>query len=145
MLDQVPDNFIKFVFKERRKIFETKANPGRSKNRQPGDAVGRMRERARERVEVLHHLLLAQLLDLHRAIADARVLERRHDGVEMAAVADQYRHLARRFLYKLNDFLSFKFTIEKTMPGDSGAGLRRFVAGGRGVRDRAGCFIGIQR
>jgi len=44
-----------------------KSQPTVPQDREPGDAVGRVRKRSRERVEVLHHLLLAQLLDLHRA------------------------------------------------------------------------------
>ena len=50
-----------------------------------------MQERAREGIEVLHDLLLAELLDVERLEAHARLLERRDDLVEVGAVADQDR------------------------------------------------------
>ena len=53
--------------REEQEIGEGEAAPGRAQAREPGDAVAEVQERARQRVEVLHHLLLAELLDVERA------------------------------------------------------------------------------
>src|SRR5882762_2784858 len=92
---------------EEQEIGEGEAAPGSAQAREPGDAVPEVQERARQRVEVLHHLLLAELLDVEGAEAHARLLERRHDLVEVSAVADKDRLAARRSPDDSDDLLCF--------------------------------------
>jgi hypothetical protein len=48
-----------------------------------------VQQRARERVEVLHYLLLAEVLDLDRAVADAGGFQGGDDLGEREAVAGE--------------------------------------------------------
>ena len=90
-----------------------------------GTAVAEVRERASEGVEVLHHLLLAELLDLDRLEAHARVLERRDDLVEVRAVAHEDGGMAFGFPEYFDDLGSFGSTIVEAVPGHGRAGKRR--------------------
>src|SRR5439155_1654789 len=85
----------------------------------------RAAERERQRVEVLHDLLLAELLDVEGAEAHARLLERRHDLVEVRAVADEDRLAARSLPDDSNDLLRFLLAVVAAVPGHGGAGKRR--------------------
>ena len=82
-----------------------------------GPPVRKMGQRARERVEVLHDLLLAQLLDFHGAKANAGVFERGHDGVEVIAVAHQDRALALSRLHQFEHALRFAVPVRKGLEG----------------------------
>ena len=86
-----------------------------------------MQERARQRVEILHDLLLAELLDVEGAEAHARFLERRHDLVEVRAVADEDRLAARSLPDDSNDLLRFLLAVVAAVPGHGGAGKRALV------------------
>src|SRR6185369_604781 len=58
--NQFPNRGVAVLGCDLMEIVEGQADPRGAQEREPGDAVAEMRERARERVEVLHHLLLAQ-------------------------------------------------------------------------------------
>jgi hypothetical protein len=82
-------------FYKKRKVLKRQPAPGGAQDGERGDAVAEVRKDAREGIEVLHHLFLAELLDLDRAPADARLLQRRDDVVEVGAVADEDGRFAR--------------------------------------------------
>src|SRR5882762_10514338 len=127
--------------REGEEIGEGEAAPGRAQAREPGDTVAEVQERARQRVEVLHDLLLAELLDVEGAEAHARFLERRHDLVEVRAVADEDRLAARSLADDSNDLLRFLLAVVPAVPGHGGAGKRWLVRRSGKVRHGARCLV----
>src|SRR5947209_815120 len=127
--------------REEQEIGEGEAAPGRAQAREPGDAVAEVQERARQRVEVLHDLLLAELLDVEGAEAHARFLERRHDLVEVRTVADEDRLAARSLPDDSNDLLRFLLAVVAAVPGHGGAGGRRLVRRSGKVRHGTRCLV----
>ena len=69
------------------KIGEREPAPRRAQHGKPRRAIGEMGERARESVEILHHLFFAQPLDLDRAVTDPGLFQRRHDMIKVASIA----------------------------------------------------------
>src|SRR5258706_3384468 len=126
---------------EGEEIGEGEAAPGRAQAREPGDAVAEVQERARQRVEVLHDLLLAELLDVEGAEAHARFLERRHDLVEVRAVADEDRLAARSLPDDSNDLLRFLLAVVAAVPGHGGASKSALVRRSGKVRHGARCLV----
>ena len=105
-----------------------------------------MRQRARQCVQVLHYLLLTQPLDFDRAIAHTGLLQRRHDVIEMAAVAHQYgdrsiRIRGTRRPRDLDHALRFVGALVEKMPLHGVARGRGVMRNRRRVRHRAGSFI----
>src|SRR6185436_21188606 len=96
VLHEFPNGLLVFALEELREFIEREPAPGRAQDCEPGHAVSEMGQRARKREQVLHDLFFAQLFDLHCAEADPGILERRDDGIEMAAVAHQDRSPAFR-------------------------------------------------
>src|SRR5437773_1262792 len=127
--------------REEQEIGEGEAAPGRAQAREPGDAVAEVQERARQGVEVLHDLLLAELLDVEGAEAHARFLERRHDLVEVRAVADEDRLAARSLPDDSNDLLRFLLAVVAAVPGHRGSSELRLEGRGGEIRDGAGGLI----
>src|SRR5881296_3151374 len=127
--------------REEQEIGEGEAAPGRAQAREPGDAVAEVQERARQRVEVLHHLLLAELLDVEGAEAHARLLEHRHDLVEVRTVADEDRLAARSLPDDSNELLRFLLAVVAAVPGHGGAGKRWLVRRSGKVRHGARCLV----
>src|SRR5882672_808795 len=122
---------------EKQQVGEREAAPRRAQDGEPGDAIAEVQERARQRVEVLHDLPLAELLDVEGAEAHARFLERRHDLVEVRAVADQDRLAARSLPDDSNDLFRFLFPVVAAMPGHGHAGEGRLVRRSGKVRHGA--------
>ena len=102
-----------------------------------------MRERAREGVEVLHHLLLAEALDLDGAVADAGGFQRGDDVGERVALAHEDGAAAFGLAKDLDDSLGFGFAVRRVVPGDRLARERRVVRRGGGVRHRAERLVGL--
>ena len=77
---------------ERVQIGERQAAPGRAQHREPGEAVAAMRERARQREQVLHHRA-GRRAGRSRSRGSARpaALQLRHDLAQVAALAHQDR------------------------------------------------------
>jgi hypothetical protein len=88
-IHQLPDARVLVGARQRVEIGRGETAPGRAQHCQPGDAVGRMQQRAREHAQVLHHRAMPERLDLDRLEAQACLPERRHDGREMSAAAHQ--------------------------------------------------------
>ena len=59
VLDQLPDRLLVPAFEQTAQFIQVQAAPRCAQDGEPGDAVGQVRQRARQRIEVLHHLLLA--------------------------------------------------------------------------------------
>src|SRR5262249_26957679 len=112
-------------------IAEAEAAPRRAQAREPGGAVAEVQERARQRVEVLHDLLLAELFDVERAEAHARFLQRRHDLVEVRAVADEDRLAAGSLASDRNDPLRLLLAVVAAVPAH-GRARERGLEGRRG-------------
>src|SRR5207244_5521877 len=91
VLDQLPDRFEAVAAGDFQESVQRQGEPGRAQDGEPGDAVAEVHERARERIEVLHHLLLAEVLYLACAVADAGALERGGDLGEADALPHQAR------------------------------------------------------
>src|SRR5205085_661824 len=72
--------------------------PWRTKHREPGNAVTRMRQGACQCIEVLHDLLFTEPLDFHCPIAQACNFQRGHDMVEMTTIAP----CERKFVVRSN-------------------------------------------
>src|SRR5207237_309780 len=68
VLDQLPDRLVPVAAGDLEQTVEWQGEPGRAQDGEPGDAVAEVHERARDRIEVLHHLLLAELLNLDGAV-----------------------------------------------------------------------------
>ena len=128
-------------------IVEGQADPRRAQDGQPGDAVAEMRERPRERIEVLHHLLLPQVLDLDGAEADAGGLQRGHDVGERIALAHQDRGAVLRLSHQLHHAARLGFAVGQRMPGGGFAagGFLVGMGGGRRIRHRPRGRVGFLR
>src|SRR5207237_10083439 len=107
VLDQLPDGLGALAPGDLEELVERQREPGRAKDGEPGDAVAEMRERAGERIQVLHDLLLAQALDLDGAVADARAFEPRDDVGERIALAHEDGGASSRPFDELDDALCF--------------------------------------
>src|SRR6266850_2575976 len=107
VLDQLPDGLVAVAARDLEKFLQRQRKPWRAQDGEPGDAVAEVRKRAREGVEVLHHLLLAEALDLDGAVADARGLQRRDDLGERVAPAHQDGAAAFRGANEVDDLPGF--------------------------------------
>ena len=76
---------------KRVQIGEGQSAPGGAQHREPGDAVVRMQQCARERMQVGDDRPLGEALDVDRLVADARIAQRRGDFRQMTAIAHEYR------------------------------------------------------
>src|SRR5205823_1455129 len=101
--------------------------------------------RARERVEVLHDLLLAEVLDLDRAVADAGALQRGDDVGEREAVAHEDRLGAFGGAHDVDDAFRFRGAVGDVVPGGGVAGERGVLGRGARVRYGAGGRISLGR
>ncbi len=81
------------------------------------------------------------MLDVEGAEAHARFLERRHDLVEVRAVADEDRLAARSLPDDRNDLLRFLLAVVAAVPGHGGAGKRWLVRRSGKVRHGARCLV----
>ena len=145
VVHQLPHRALRVAAGERVEVGERQPAPRRAQQREPGEPVGRMRERARQRQQVLHHRAVAELLDLDRAEAQAGVLQLRHDLAQVAAVAhqdgdDRFRVLAPRLRDDLGHSrrLPRAVAVEERMHADRRAGQHRARRDRRRVRHRAG-------
>jgi hypothetical protein len=88
-IHQLPDARVLVGARQRVEIGRGETAPGRAQHCQPGDAVGRMQQRAREHAQVLHHRAMPERLDLDRLEAQGRFAECGHDGRQVPAAAHQ--------------------------------------------------------
>ena len=77
-------------------IGQRQAAARRAQHREPSHTVGRMRQRARQRQQILYHGTLAQRFNVDGAKAQPGCFQRRHNLAQMAAGAHQDRHFRRR-------------------------------------------------
>jgi len=96
-------------------IGEDEAAPGRAQAREPGDAVPEVQERARQRVEVLHDLLLASCSIVERRKRTPASLSAGTISSRCAPVADEDR-LAAEAPGRYNDLLRFLLAVVAAVP-----------------------------
>ena len=91
-----------------------------------------MQERAREGVEVLHDLLLAEVLDVDGAEADACGLERGNDVGERVALSHEDRGAVLRLAHEVDDAVRLRLAVGKRVPRGRFAGERLVLGMRRG-------------
>ena len=129
---------------ERRQVRERQPAPRRAQHRQPRTAVGRVRQRPREREQVLHHGPLREAFDLDGPEGQPGCFELRHDLGEVAARAHEDRDggvciVRVRLAHDVGDptCLAFAVRVEKRVYADRRAlepGMHRHR---RRIRHRA--------
>src|SRR6266702_1149152 len=90
---------------------------------------------------LVYSLPPSSLLPDEGAEAHARFLERRHDLVEVRAVADEDRLAARSLPDDSNDLLRFLLAVVAAVPSHGGARKRRLVRRSGKVRHCARCLV----
>ena len=86
------------ALREAGKVFEHEPAPRRTQHREPGQPVGRVRQRTRQREQVLDDRSFCERFDLHGTKRETGGLELRHDLGEVAASAHENGHCSNGIL-----------------------------------------------